>query len=60
LYEDRENDRPAFVAMETPHASLDASDPADVDLYRRELARFRESAVFGDDALALVRAIAHP
>ena len=46
--------------METPHASLHASDPADVALYRDQLARLRESAVYGAGALNIVRSIAHP
>jgi hypothetical protein len=48
------------VAVETPHASLYASDAADVELYRDQLALFRQSAIYGADALAFVRAIAHP
>ena len=46
--------------METPHASVYANDPADVQVYRDQLAAFRESAVYGDDALKIVRRIAHP
>jgi transcriptional regulator with XRE-family HTH domain len=60
LYEDRIHDQPPVAAVETPHASLYASDPADVALYRDQLARFRESAVYGTDALNIVRSIAHP
>lgn len=60
LYEDRLEDDPAFAVVETPHAELVASDPADVAIYRRELEAFRQSAVYGAKALAIVRAIAHP
>jgi len=34
--------------------------PAHVQVYRDQLAAFRESAVFGDAALKIVRRIAHP
>jgi transcriptional regulator with XRE-family HTH domain len=60
LYEDRTGDQPPVAAVETPHASLHASDPADVALYRDQLARLRESAVNGAGALNIVRSIAHP
>ena len=60
LYEDRTGDQPPVAAVETPHASLHASDPADVALYRDQLARLRESAVYGAGALNIVRSIAHP
>jgi transcriptional regulator with XRE-family HTH domain len=60
LYEDRTGDQPPVAAVETPHASLHATDPADVALYRDQLARLRESAVNGAGALNIVRSIAHP
>jgi transcriptional regulator with XRE-family HTH domain len=60
LYEDRTGDQPPVAVIETPHASLYASDPADVVLYQDELARLRQSAVYGADALDIVRSIAHP
>ena len=60
LYEDRLDDEEPFVFVETPHASLYASDPADVEVYRDQLARFRASAVYGSAALDIVRSIAHP
>ena len=59
LYEDRGDGQPPVVAVETPHASLYASDVADVELYRDQLALFRQSAIYGADALAFIRAIAH-
>ena len=46
--------------METPHASLYANDPADVEVYRGQMAAFRQSAVFGAEALKVVRRVAHP
>jgi transcriptional regulator with XRE-family HTH domain len=58
LYEDRDGDRPAFAFTETPHASLSASDPADVQAYRDQLTAFRRSAVCGPEAIAIVRSIA--
>ena len=60
LYEDRIDDQPPFAIVETPHASLYANDPADIDIYRDQLAAFRESAVYGAEALEVVRHIAHP
>ena len=60
LYEDRSDGQPPVVAVETPHASLYASDTADVELYRDQLALFRQSAIYGADALTFIRAIAHP
>ncbi len=60
VYEDRIDDLPPFVIAETPHASVYANDPADIAVYREQLAAFRESAVYGDEALAIVRRIAHP
>ena len=60
IYEDRTDDLPPFVIAETPHASVYANDPAGVQVYRDQLAGFRESAVYGDEALKFVRRIAHP
>jgi transcriptional regulator with XRE-family HTH domain len=60
LYEDRADGRPPFAFAETPHASLSASDPADVQVYRDQLEGFRRSAVYGADAIGIVRSIAHP
>ena len=60
LYEDRIDDQPPFAIVETPHASLYANDPADVEIYRNQLAAFREAAVYGAEALEIVRRIAHP
>jgi transcriptional regulator with XRE-family HTH domain len=60
LYEDRTGGQPPVVVIETPHAALHASDPADIALYRDQLARLRQSAVYGADALHIVRSIAHP
>ena len=59
LYEDRGGE-PPMVVVETPHAELTVSDPAQVNLYRDQLAAFRQSAVYGADALKVVRRIAHP
>jgi transcriptional regulator with XRE-family HTH domain len=58
LYEDRDDDQAPVVFIETPHAAVFVSEPADVELYRAELKRFRESAAFGDEALAIIRALA--
>ena len=60
LYEDRIDDRPPFAFVETPHASLSASDPPDVQIYRDQLEAFRRSAIYGAEAIDIVRSIAHP
>ncbi len=60
VYEDRADGRSPFAFTETPHASLSASDPADVQVYRDQLAAFRRSAVYGTEATEIVRAIARP
>jgi len=60
IYEDRVGDLPPFAIVETRHMSAYANDPADVEIYRRELAAFRQSAVYSDEALAIIRRIAHP
>ncbi len=60
LYEERTGGQPPVAVIETPHAALTASDPADIALYRDQLARLRQSAVYGADALGIVRSIAHP
>jgi hypothetical protein len=60
VYEDRNDGEPPVVAVEVPHALLYASDPDDVELYRDQLALFRQSAIYGPDALAFIRSIARP
>ncbi len=60
IYEDRTEDLPPFVFVEAPHAGLYFSSPDDVGTYRAKLEQLRRSAIFGDDALTLMRAIAHP
>jgi hypothetical protein len=60
IYEDRIDGRPPFAFVETPHASLSASDPADVKIYQDQLEQFRRSALYGTEAIGLVRSIAHP
>jgi transcriptional regulator with XRE-family HTH domain len=60
VYEDRNDGEPPVVAVEVPHALLYASDADDVELYRDQLALFRQSAIYGPDALAFIRSIAHP
>jgi uncharacterized protein DUF5753 len=60
VYDDRTGGQPPPAAAETPHASLYASDPADVALYREQLDRLRQSALNRADGLNIVRSIAHP
>jgi transcriptional regulator with XRE-family HTH domain len=60
LYEDRSDEQAPVVFIETPHTALLVSEPEDVEVYQAELKRFRESAVFGEEALAIIRALAVP
>jgi len=57
VYEDRTDGEPPVVAVETPHALLYASDAADVELYRDQLALFRQSALYGAEAVEFVRSL---
>lgn len=58
VYEDRTDGEPPVVAVEIPHALLYASDAADVELYREQLAQFRRSALTGAEAIEFVRLLA--
>jgi hypothetical protein len=60
LYEDRSDGEPPVVVVEVPHAEMLVSDPADVEIYRDQLALFRQAALSGAEALAFLRSIAHP
>ena len=60
LYEHRTGGQPPLAVVKTPHASLHASDPADVAPWRERLDRLRQSAVYGAGALHIVRSITHP
>jgi transcriptional regulator with XRE-family HTH domain len=57
LYEERSDDQPPFVAIETAHAGLVISDPEDVAIYRNQLEHLRSSALYGDDARAMLTSI---
>lgn len=59
IYEDRAEGLEPFAVVETAHGEVIANDPADIQMYRDQLARYRESAVYGTAALDIVRAIAH-
>ena len=56
IYDERHPGYQPFVIVETPHAAVYVSDPDDVDVYREQLAALRQSALFGSDALAAIRA----
>jgi len=58
IHEDRDDDQPPVVFVETPHAALYASEPADIEIFRSELARFRQSAIYGAAALTFIRDLA--
>lgn len=57
VYEDREDEHPPFVTIETAHAGLTVSDPSDVAIYHNQLALIREAAVFDAAAAALLARI---
>ena len=59
LYDERDPGYDPFVIVEMPHGVEYASDPEDIGFYRDHLAAIRQAAVFGDEALDIVRAIAH-
>lgn len=59
LYEGRTDGEPDTVAIETPHAQLPVTDPADVALYRDQLALFRQSALTGPEAARFVQSVAN-
>ena len=59
LYEDRTDDQPPFVKVDTPHASLSTSEPEAVQVYRDRLAAYRRSALHGTEAIDLVQSLAH-
>jgi Domain of unknown function (DUF5753) len=59
LYEHRTGGQPPLAAVETPHASLHASNPADVALYWEQPGPLRQSALYGVATLTIVRSIAH-
>jgi transcriptional regulator with XRE-family HTH domain len=54
LFEDRADDGDPFVHVETLTASLNVTEPADVQAYRQALDRLRELAVYGEDARAFL------
>ena len=58
LFEDRTDGEPPMVSIETPHKRLPVTDPADVALYRDQLALFRQSALTGAEAVEFVRSLA--
>lgn len=61
VYEDRTDDLPPIVKLETPHLSVDASEPADVRVYQDRLNAYRRSALSRAESLTFVRnLIAHP
>lgn len=54
LFEDRVDDGDPFVHVETLTASLNVTEPADVEAYRQALEQLRQLAVYGEDAQALL------
>jgi len=58
LFEDRTDGENPFVAIELGHKREVATEPDDVDFYRAQYSLLRRSAIFGDEAVALVRQVA--
>jgi transcriptional regulator with XRE-family HTH domain len=58
LYEDRADGEHPMVMAEMPHGPKYISEQADVAVYREQMALLRESAVYGDGAIAVVREVA--
>jgi hypothetical protein len=59
LFEDRTDEQPPFVWIETGNAGLVVSDPEDVAIYQNQLELLRGSALYGDDARAMLTRITH-
>jgi transcriptional regulator with XRE-family HTH domain len=57
LYEERAGGEAPLAVVETPATTYETSGEADIDSFREHLAALRESAVYGDDAIALVRGL---
>jgi hypothetical protein len=53
-----ELDDEALVTVETYSAEMQVNDPQEVAVYRRTLDRFRESALWGDRAIEVIRGLA--
>jgi hypothetical protein len=53
-----ELDDEALVTVETFSAEMQVNDPQEVAVYRRTLDRFRESALWGDRAIEVIRGLA--
>ncbi len=58
IVEPLDQDGDALVMVDTVHANLVVSDPAQVALYRRQWGLLEKSAVFGGDARDLLAAVA--
>jgi len=58
VVEPLDQDGDTLVMVETVHANLMVSDPAQVALYRRQWSLLEKMAVFGDDARDLLAAVA--
>lgn len=57
VYEDLPDGQPAFATIEIPHAWLTVSDPADVEIYQRQLTQIRAAALHGAAARQLLENI---
>ena len=58
IYEDNDEDHDPFVRIETPHAGMTISDPADVSIYRELLSAIRQAAIFHREMNAFLVQIA--
>jgi transcriptional regulator with XRE-family HTH domain len=54
IYEDAEGDANTYVTVETIHANVDVTEPADVLLYQEQWSLLHRMAIFADDARQFV------
>jgi transcriptional regulator with XRE-family HTH domain len=59
LFEPATEGQPPFVIIELAHGEVTVRDPKGVGLYQDRLARLRESAIYDDEARALLASLAH-
>jgi transcriptional regulator with XRE-family HTH domain len=58
LFEERTDDADSLAVVETLVGNVTYSDPADVDRYRRALARIWEAAITGEEAITFINRLA--
>jgi transcriptional regulator with XRE-family HTH domain len=58
IFESIDGEADTFVMVETVHANLTISDPAQVTLYRRQWSRLKQMAIYEEDARELLTTVA--